>query len=315
MEQNIMQNQTRAATRRFSVNAAIVVGLCFFMTYRAQALYSLFDCCTTQFGPCRTTTCAAQWDECECLGAWSATGCVKYGDCGLSGQGSITAEFAVPYWEIMTQASGSNYSAQSLGLPTTGLIVSATTNGDIQPVHFTVSTWLGTNDLFSPTVTSVSFYAVPSAVVPTYALSNNVGQLPWSYIGEGSRNPDTGDWALQWTPPTNEAYLIDADIYDPTITTAYTNYQGIVTNGIITALSALIPAPANLELAAPAILANGNFACKVVGPVASTCTVQVSPDLRVWNTAFTVTNFNGLANLIDASANTTHNYYRAISSR
>src|SRR5208283_4685669 len=74
----------------------------------------------------------------------------------------------------------------------------------------------------------------------------------------------------------------------------------------------VLPAPPAPELDTLNILSNGNFVFSMVGPVASNCTVQVSSDLKVCNNAVTITNFNGLAHIIDASGNTNHEFYRAM---
>ena len=105
---------------------------------------------------------------------------------------------------------------------------------------------------------------------------------------------------------------MDAEVDDPTLTNYYTNSLGVVTNGSAFVTSFVLPAPPAPELDTLNILSNGNFVFSMVGPVASNCTVQVSSDLKVWNNAVTITNFNGLAHIINASGNTNHEFYRAM---
>jgi hypothetical protein len=294
-----------------ALHAVLFVSCCF-LSYRAEAIYDIYPCCVSIWGGCEFTTCQAQWDECECLGQWAGN-CGVGNNCTPFGGPTIAYNYAFANQFYVLDASSSTIHKYTL--PTTGLTMSTNISGVYSSVDFAVGAWAnGTNLLTTTAATNVSFYSVPASVFAEFANSNILQNLPWTFIGNGTNNSTTGLWNINWTPPSYQAYVVNADIYDPSLTNSYTNNVGVVMTGITSALASVVPAPSSLQIAYPVSTPNGNFTFKAVGPAANQFSVQASPDLKAWQTVLTITNFNGLVNFANSTLDTNHLYFRATSS-
>ncbi len=218
------------------------------LPFKARALYDLYPCCETDLLACAPGctdqadcpwTCWDEYMQCEHLGPYAGGG--PNPDCGAFTRYRLSGII----WTGLEGAQNFTISVQP-----TSYAFATNLVGVINPVHLYVGDWNGTNSVGTTTATGVDFYAVPLSVVSAYTASNNLGALPWKLVGSGTQD-EAGYWGLNWTPPSDEAYVVDADTYDPTLTNLFINNQGIVTIGGSSSIGLVLPTQATPEWITP----------------------------------------------------------------
>jgi hypothetical protein len=311
------------ATKLVSVaNITLAATVAILLPSQARATINIYPCCTALLtsccGPCNYPAPWYCWDQylaCEAgpyPGNCNApcTGCPIRYNClpCIEGTTMISYQFLAPSYLI-----GTNLLSHSQLGPATGYAV-VTGSGTMQPLHLSVGAWNGTNVISTGTAGGVDFYTIATSdLVASSTGTNAVGTngVPWAYAGSGVLDTNSGMWETTWTPPDYQSYVIDAEVYDPSVTHGM---QGPVTNGVVSLVTLAGAAPAKPEIITPVLTSDGRFAVRVIGPPASTCTVQVSSNLKTWRSVVTITNFTGVAQIIDASGIMSKNFYQAVSS-
>ena len=177
----------------------------------------------------------------------------------------------------------------------TGYLLTTNSLG-VAPVNLTVARWDGTNASPATTITNVDFYCIPKDLLSGYS-STNYGQAPWSYIGPGTLNTNTGFWSFSWVPASYTNYLLLATMGDSI-------------NGAVSAATWARPQWEAPGLAAASISA-ASFKMELVGPVGRSYHIQTSPDALAWTDFLSITNFTGQGQITDSATNQ-HEFYRVL---
>ena len=185
-------------------------------------------------------------------------------------------------------------------------------NGVVKPFNLTVGAWDGSNVLASTTATNVNFFVTELTNMAAYMLSSNMAQLPWTDLGPASLDASNHFWHLLWTPAKVQSYVVQTRVYDPDLTNLFLDNAGIMTNGYASLFDIISPGSVVPILTGPEVARSSNVQLQLIGPPASSFTVQISSDLKSWRGLFTVTNFSGSSQITDASGSSNRMFYRAV---
>lgn len=234
----------------------------------------------------------------DCMGAWGV-GCLA----GLSGcyvwagiqaaYNWVTGCYIVPSISVATNDVINSTRVWGVGA------YYLTTNrlGIIQPLQISAGPWNGTNFVPALTVTNVEFFTIPHQLLATYAPSN-YSRAPWFEVGKATRNAN-GLWELSWTPTNYTAHVIVANVYDSKF-------------GVIDSVALAIPQLTRPYICSPTLSA-GQLSFTIMGPMASTTTIQFSSNLthHAWTDVLTVSNLAGQVEVRGVSSANRIGFYRA----